>query len=88
MSDTPARHSRRGLVIPFAIAGLLLAAWTGWWFWLADQVETRLTVQTGSLRQAGWQVKHEPVSVGGWPFRVRSSDLSSKVSNCDGPPAM
>ena len=71
MSDTPARHSRRGLVIPFAIAGLLLAVWTGWWFWLADQVETRLTVQTGSLRQAGWQVKHEPVSVGGWPFRVR-----------------
>ena len=71
MSDTPARHSRRGLVIPFTIAGLLLAAWTGWWFWLADQVETRLTVQTESLRQAGWQVKHEPVTVDGWPFRVR-----------------
>lgn len=71
MSDTPVRHSRRGLVVPFAIVGLLLAAWTGWWFWLADEVETRLAVQTESLRQAGWQVKHEPVSVGGWPFRVR-----------------
>lgn len=71
MSDTPVRHSRRGLVVPFAIVGLLLAAWTGWWFWLADEVETRLAVQTESLREAGWQVKHEPVSVGGWPFRVR-----------------
>ena len=71
MSDTPVRHSRRGLVVPFVLVGVLLAAWTGWWFYLADQVETRLAVQTESLRQAGWQVKHEPASVGGWPFRVR-----------------
>lgn len=71
MSDTPVRHSRRGLVFPFVLVGVLLAAWTGWWFYLADQVETRLAVQTESLRAAGWQVKHEPASVGGWPFRVR-----------------
>lgn len=71
MSQTPARHSRRGLVVPFAIVGVLLAAWTAWWFYLADQLETRLAAQTESLRQAGWQIKHEPVSVGGWPFRTR-----------------
>ena len=68
---TSPRHSRRGLIVPFAIVGVLLAAWTGWWFYLADQVETRLAVQTESLREAGWQVNHEPVSVGGWPFRTR-----------------
>ena len=71
MSDTPVRHSRRGLVVPFVLVGVLLAAWTGWWFYLADQVEARLAVQTESLRQAGWRVKHEPAAVGGWPFRVR-----------------
>ncbi|MCS6624542.1 DUF2125 domain-containing protein [Roseibacterium beibuensis] len=71
MSPTSSRHSRRGLIVPFAIVGVLLAAWTGWWFWLADQVETRLAVQVESLRDAGWQVTHEPVSVGGWPFRTR-----------------
>lgn len=68
---TSPRHSRRGLIVPFAIVGVLLAAWTGWWFYLADQVETRLTAQVKSLREAGWQVKHEPASVGGWPFRTR-----------------
>ncbi|MBX9460798.1 MAG: DUF2125 domain-containing protein [Brevundimonas sp.] len=68
---TSPRHSRRGLIVPFAIVAVLLAAWTGWWFYLADQVETRLAAQTESLRQAGWQVNHEPVSVGGWPFRTR-----------------
>lgn len=71
MSDTPARHARRGLVIPFAIVGLLLAAWTGWWLWLADQIETRLADQTEVLRAEGWQVSHLPVSVSGWPFRTR-----------------
>ncbi|MBW8303462.1 MAG: DUF2125 domain-containing protein, partial [Brevundimonas sp.] len=71
MSDTPPRHSRRGLVLPFVIVGLLLAAWTGWWFYLADQVETRLAAQTESLRQGGWKVSHAPTSVTGWPFRAR-----------------
>jgi hypothetical protein len=71
MSDTPPRHSRRGLILPFAIVGLLLAAWTGWWFYLAGQVETRLAVQTETLREAGWRVAHQPVSVTGWPFRAR-----------------
>jgi len=76
---TSPRHSRRGLVIPFAIFGLLLAVWTGWWFWLADQVETRLAVQTESLSEAGWQVAHEPVSVTGWPFRVRVAFPAANV---------
>ncbi|MEY3292881.1 MAG: hypothetical protein RJB12_652, partial [Pseudomonadota bacterium] len=43
MTDTAPRHSRRGLAVPFVIVGLLLAGWTGWWFWLTAQVETRLT---------------------------------------------
>lgn len=71
MSDTPPRHSRRGLVIPFAIVGVLLAIWTGWWFWLAGQVETRLAAHTEMLRETGWQVSHAATSVTGWPFRTR-----------------
>lgn len=79
MSQTPPRHSRRGLFWPFAVVGLLLAAWTGWWFWLADQVETRLAVQTQGLRDAGWEVSHQPVAVTGWPFRVRVGFPSADV---------
>ncbi|MBF0664812.1 MAG: DUF2125 domain-containing protein [Brevundimonas sp.] len=75
----PARHSRRGLVIPFLIVGMLLAVWTGWWFWLAGEVETRLETQTESLREAGWQVTHEPVSVSGWPFRTRVAFPAANV---------
>ncbi|HYD26460.1 DUF2125 domain-containing protein [Brevundimonas sp.] len=70
---TSPRHSRRGLVVPFAIVGVLLAIWTGWWFWLADQIETRLAAQEQALRDDGWRIAHQPVSVGGWPFRARVS---------------
>src|SRR5690606_4370362 len=41
-AETPYRHPRRGLVWPFVVVGLLLAVWTGWWFYLARQVESRL----------------------------------------------
>ena len=74
MTDaTPARHSRKGLIVPFAVVLVALAAWTGWWFWLTDQVETRLTAQVEVLRQDGWTITHAPVRTTGWPFRTRVS---------------
>lgn len=76
MTDThpkPVRHSRRGLVTPFVIVGLLMAGWTGWWFSLAKGVETRLEAQVARLQADGWRVEHAPVVTTGWPFRARLS---------------
>ena len=70
---TPTRHPRRGLVTPFIIVGLLLAGWTGWWFYLATQIETRLETRVESLRQDGWTISHADVTTTGWPFRARVS---------------
>lgn len=70
-TDAPVRHSRKGLVIPFAIVGLALAVWTGWWFYLTHQVETRLAGQIERLNAGGWTVSHDKVGISGWPFRVR-----------------
>lgn len=71
MTDAPVRHSRRGLIVPFAIVGLILVAWTVWWFVLARQVETRASAQLEALRRDGWTIETAPLSVDGWPFRVR-----------------
>ena len=65
------RYSRRGLIGPFLIVGLVLAAWTVWWFYLVSQIETRLQVQAEALRDAGWTVELGDVSTTGWPFRAR-----------------
>lgn len=72
-TQTPIRHSRRGLLAPFIIVGLLLAAWTGWWFYLTSQIETRLEGQVEALREDGWTITHAAVTTTGWPFRARVS---------------
>ena len=70
-ADTSYRHPRPGLLWPFLIVGLLLAAWTGWWFYLAQQVEARLAAQAKALVEDGWTIEHAPVTITGWPFRAR-----------------
>lgn len=71
--EKPYRHPRRGIVGPFVLVGILLAAWTGWWFYLTQQVETRLAAQVTTLNKDGWAIRHGEVSTTGWPFRVRVS---------------
>lgn len=72
-ADTPYRHPRRGLLWPFLLVGLVLAVWTGWWFYLAKQVEARLAAQAAALVEDGWTIEHAPVTTTGWPFRARVS---------------
>jgi hypothetical protein len=76
MTDTPpkpTRHPRRALAVPFIVVGLLLAGWTGWWFYLTNQIETRLETRVEALRQDGWTITHAGVTTTGWPFRARVS---------------
>lgn len=76
MTETPSpptRHSRRGLAMPFVVVGLLLAGWTGWWFYLAHQIETGLETRAEALRQEGWTIRHAATTTTGWPFRARVS---------------
>jgi len=64
------RHSRKGLYAPFIIVLVALAAWTGWWFYLTRQIETRLDAQAETLRRAGWSVDYVKDGITGWPFRA------------------
>ncbi len=70
-SDQPYRHPRRGVIGPLLIAGVILAVWTGWWFYLVQQIETRLEAQVAALQQDGWTIRHAEVTTTGWPFRAR-----------------
>lgn len=72
MSDVqPRRPSRLGLYLPLGLALVALAAWTGWWFYLAGQIERHLELRVAALTEAGWTVEHGGVSTTGWPFRAR-----------------
>lgn len=69
--ETPVRHSRRGLFIPFILVGILLAVWTVWWFWLAHEAHGRMEGQFERLRGSGWTVEYSGISASGWPLHTR-----------------
>lgn len=64
------RHSRKGLIIPFAIVLIGLALWTGYWFFLTQEIEKRYEQQVAQLEKAGWDIKHGSLSTTGWPLRA------------------
>ena len=70
-SAQPVRHSRKGLLVPFAIVFVGLALWTGWWFVLTQQIEKKLEGRIARLEQSGWTVKHAGLTTTGWPLRAR-----------------
>lgn len=72
------RHSRKGLYAPFILVLIALAAWSGWWFYLTRQIDSRLDAQAAAMRQAGWDVRVGGRRIVGWPFRtnVKMTDVT------------
>lgn len=62
MTDAAPHHSRKGLIIPFAIVAVLLVLWTGWWFFLTQQIERRMEGKIAGLQQSGWTIEHAGIS--------------------------
>jgi len=73
----PKTSGRIGLFFPILVAVLGLVAWTGWWFVVANRLESGVDQAAVDLRQAGYQVGWSSRRVEGWPFRtlVRFRDV-------------
>jgi hypothetical protein len=61
---------RRSLYLPFLLVAMALAAWTVWWFILADQIEKQSDRVAAQMRTAGYKVSFAERSITGWPFRA------------------
>jgi hypothetical protein len=86
MTVTPPirRHSRTGLYVPLLLALALLAAWTGWWFYLTHRIETGIETRAVEMRAAGWDIGHGRITTTGWPFRTRIAIAYPTVTAPDG----
>ncbi|MFT4090757.1 MAG: DUF2125 domain-containing protein [Asticcacaulis sp.] len=73
------KPSRWGLFAPLLVAAVLFAAWSGYWFFTAHQIEKRITDHLNGLVSAGYQVDHEGLKVGGYPFRMFISADKTEV---------
>ena len=71
MTDAVPHHSRKGLIIPFAIVAVGLVLWTGWWFFLTQQIERRMEAKIAGLQEGGWTIQHAGISTTGWPMHAR-----------------
>lgn len=65
----PARGSRRFLWLSVAILAAM-AAYSGFWLWLAGQVESRAEAAMAAVRERGGEAACSNLEARGYPFRV------------------
>jgi hypothetical protein len=65
----PRKPRRLGLYIPWAIAVVLVIAWSLAWLWAAGEGQRRLDAGAAALRARGWQASWSRRQVSGYPFR-------------------
>lgn len=61
---------RAGLFLPWFLALLLVAGWSGGWFWLKDQAIARMDSSVEQLRAQGYDIAWRRRDVSGFPFRL------------------
>lgn len=68
MSASP--PSRARLFIPFILFGIAVAAYTGWWFYAAGELERQGRAWIAEQEAVGYQIEHEGLYTTGYPLRL------------------
>ncbi|HEY0053154.1 MAG TPA: DUF2125 domain-containing protein, partial [Caulobacteraceae bacterium] len=66
------RPRRSGLAFVVALVLIAIAGWSAWWFYGAARVGSSVDAQIAQLREGGYNIRHEPVRVSGYPFRFKA----------------
>jgi hypothetical protein len=65
----PRKPRRLGLYLPFVIALVGVAIWSGVWVWTRGKLEEGLETQAERLRAAGYELSWSEAKYSGYPFR-------------------
>lgn len=76
--------SKRLILPVLGILGLLIGAYTGYWLWLAAQVERAVADWTGRQEARGWTVAGLNPEVRGYPTAVRLDGTRLRLEGPDG----
>ena len=68
-SPTGKKRSRLWLYLPFIIFGLIIAAYTGYWFFAKGKIETGINDFLAQQENAGAEVSYTSKRLHGYPFR-------------------
>ncbi|MBI1684032.1 DUF2125 domain-containing protein [Caulobacter hibisci] len=82
---TPSRKPRRrGLVLPFVLAALVCIAWSVGWFWLRNEMVTRMDATAAHLKAQGYDLSWTRREVTGFPFRLDVQLENARVAEPSG----
>jgi hypothetical protein len=86
LPDPPPRRklSRLGLYAPFALALVLVAAWTAAWLWARGEARARMDAAVADLRRAGYEVSWKERGLGGYPYRLNVTLTEARVREPSG----
>jgi hypothetical protein len=81
--DAPRRH-RWGLIIPWAIAGLIVVGWCGYWFALRQATLNALQQWSAAQVQAGGPPGYATARASGFPLRMEVALADAAFRSADG----
>ncbi len=80
-----ARKPRRGgLFLPWLLALLLVAGWSGGWFWLRGEAARRMDAQVALLREQGYDIVWRKRTITGFPFRLNVALDGARIAEPSG----
>lgn len=75
------RFGRRQMIAVSAILAILVLAWVGGWFWLANWADQQATAALGELSKRGVEVDCRDRTIAGFPFSLRLACAETRVSD-------
>lgn len=70
LPDQRPRRKRRGIALPFILLAILVAAWSGGWFWLRGEAVRRMDETAKTMGDRGYRLTWSERTVSGFPFRL------------------
>ena len=79
-----AKRNLAGLIWPIGLLGLAIAGWSLFWFIAAHQLLQRVNAYEAVLKAQGFVIRHDPLEVKGYPYRMSLNFVNFSLENRDG----
>ncbi len=84
LPDPSPRRKRGGLAIPFILAAIVVAGWSGGWWWMRGEAIRRMDETAKTLGDRGYRLTWSKRTVSGYPFRLDINLADAQVSEPSG----
>ena len=84
LPDPAPRRKRSGVAIPFILAAIVCAGWSGGWWWMRGEAMRRMDDTAKVMGDRGYRLTWSERTVSGFPFRLDVNLKDAAVSEPSG----